>query len=130
MAETTLDGLQELQAAMDQVQAALQPDNVLGRGIQTATRKLYDHARRVTHRETGTLAAAHRWAFLEQGGGPRGVVFLEPGVRNVRSGAPVGRYGPIEHARGGDHAFYGRTIAEAGDQAIDAGLDVILSKLP
>lgn len=130
MLDATVEGYAELQAALDKLTAAVKPSGALGKAVQRTTKRLYDHALLITHVDTGTLQTAHRWQYLEDGEGPRGVVFVEGGLVNPKSHQPVARYAGIEEARGGDHAFYARTIAEVGDDAANEGISVVLEALP
>jgi hypothetical protein len=127
---TDVQGYAELQAALDKVAAAVKPSGALGEGVKRTTQRLYKHAIGITHVDTGTLASSHRWQYAEESGSPRGVVFVEDSLRNPKSKQAVGRYAPIEEGRGGQHAFYARTVAEEGDAAAGEGINVVLEALP
>lgn len=108
----TIRGLQEAQQANQRRLAELKPSGALGRAVQYATATLQRHAIGITHVDTGSLRASHRMRL--EAGGLRGVIFIDPGAVNPRSGQKTSVYGPHEHARGGSHAFYARTVSEAG----------------
>jgi hypothetical protein len=110
----TIKGLQEAQQANQRRLAELKPTGALGRAIQYATATLQRHAIGVTHVDTGSLRASHRMRL--EAGGLRGVIYIDPSAVNPRSGQKTSVYGPHEHARGGSHAFYARTVSEAGPQ--------------
>jgi hypothetical protein len=102
----TIRGIQQAQAKNNQRIARLQPASDLGKMIQNVTIFTHRQAVAVTHVDTGALKGSHRMKIT----GERGLVYLDPGAVNPRSKAKVVDYGPIEHARGGSHAFY--TLAE------------------
>lgn len=82
----------------------------LGRAIQWGTAAAHRYAVSITHVLTGSLRASHRMAVS----GLQGRISLDPRARNPRSRQRTAVYGPVEEARGGEHAFYRRTVAEAG----------------
>lgn len=109
-------GIQRMQDANAKRMALLQPRSGLGRAIRDATTKLHRYAVSITHVDTGTLRAAHRMDYSESGGIARGRIFIDPNAVNPKSKRKASLYGPFEEARGGSHAFYGRTISERGAQ--------------
>ena len=109
-ADIDISGLQEAQAANAGMIAELKPRGALGRAVQFATQAAHGYAVAVTHRDTSTLATSHRMAL----DGLVGRISIDSTARNPRSGQLASRYGVYEHERGGDHAFYQRTIDEAG----------------
>lgn len=108
----TIKGIQESQARNLRRIAALRPNSTFGRVIRDATIRAYRYAEAITHVDTGSLRASHRMQVQ----GLRGRIYLDPSARNPRSGLPVSVYGPYEHARGGSHAFYHRTVVERGPE--------------
>lgn len=94
------------------VAAALKPDGAFGQGLVEAGNDLRDYAASVTHEDTGNLAGAHRVRVS----GLKVELYLDPGAINPRSHQSAALYGPFEHARGGDHAFYDRTRREKARQ--------------
>ena len=121
----TIQGIQEAQRANQQIIVALQPSGALGRAIQYATAQAHRYAVGITHVDTGALRASHRMEFT----GLRGVVYIDQGSINP-NGARPGVYGPIEHARGGSHAFYARTAHEAGPSIANTATQAFLRGLP
>lgn len=105
----TILGLEEAQAVNRRRLAALQPDGALGRAVRTTVEELQVYSKGITHRDTTALQAAH----LGEVHGLSGRVHINPSAINPRGRRPVD-YGPYEHARGGSHAFYDRTVRERG----------------
>ncbi|MCH8093069.1 MAG: hypothetical protein IH953_00605 [Chloroflexi bacterium] len=64
----------------------------------------------MTHVDTGALRASHRMELSSKGKTARARIFIDPSAANPRTGRRVAKYGFYEHARGGSHAFYGRTF--------------------
>jgi hypothetical protein len=134
-------GLQELQAANVELMQSVSPRGGLGEAVKQATIFLHRYAVRITHRVTGTLAASHTMNFASGGietfwRGIRfksmavGQIYINPAsVNPVTNERPVA-YGPVEEARGGSHAFYRRTLEEAGPTAGNLAIAIIYSKLP
>jgi hypothetical protein len=121
MIDVTIKGVQEAQQRNQRVIAELKPAGAMGRAVQYATATLQRYAIGITHVDTGSLRASHRMSIS----GTRGTIYIDPGSTNPRSGNKPSIYGLVEHARGGSHAFYGRTIAEAGPQAVKQASDMI-----
>lgn len=109
----TITGLQEAQAMNNRAIAALRPEGALGKAVQAATADVQRWAVIYTHVDTGALRASHRMEV----GGVRGRVYIGGGS-NPRSGLATAVYGPVEHARGGSHAFYDRVVSEQGDAIV------------
>ena len=74
----------------------------------------------ITHVLTGGLRAAHTVGLFNY----RGVLFIEPSAVNPFGQRPA-IYGEWEHARGGAHAFYERTVREAGAPIMRTGLSIL-----
>lgn len=106
----SIKGIQQAQAANNRVIAELQPSGALGRAVQYGVTTAHRYAVGVTHVDTGALRASHRMEVT----GLRGRVYIDPSARNPRSRQRTETYGPYEHERGGEHAFYQRTIDEQG----------------
>lgn len=120
-----IQGLQETQRANARHIRAVRPNGALADGVKTATMLAQQSAIRKTHVDTGALRASHRM----QVAGRRGLVYIDPSAVNPRSGARTSEYGPAEHARGGDHAFYQRVVEEDGERIARAAGEVILRGL-
>jgi len=102
-------GIQRAQAAMEKTIAAVKPRNGLGAAVKGATIAGHRYAVGVTHVDTGALRASHTMQIR----GAHGQIYISPSARRSDGGRPA-QYGPVEHARGGAHAFYARTVSEGG----------------
>jgi hypothetical protein len=117
----TIKGIQEAQRANLRAIATLQPQGRLGRALQMVMAELHRYAVSITHVWIvwgGALRASHRIGVLtltENNG--RGEIFIDPSAMNPRGQRPS-VYGIYEHARGGEHAFYERTVNQAGPGAV------------
>lgn len=126
--DVTYEGLEEVQAALRQLEEALKGDGAAGELVGDTSRDLLAHARDITHVITGGLQTAHR-AVLELSGDPRATIFIDPSSVNPLGERPY-LYGPKEHAKGGDHAFYARTVNERGPTAVAGALAKMIERLP
>ena len=122
----TIEGIQEAQQANLREIAALRPSGVLGEAIRRATLAAHDYAVKITHVDTGTLKASHRVHLR----GLEGVISIDPAAVNPRSRKRPAEYGVYEHARGGSHAFYARTVVEAGPRIASQALALLRRGLP
>ena len=127
-----IQGLQEAQAANNKAIAALQPKGALGRAIKYATiaaqRWVVAHTH-VWHYKGGGLRASHRMAIYEEARAVWGELTIDPTAKNPRGQRPA-IYGPIEHARGGSHAFYARAEDEAGMRIAQGAAEILYGGLP
>lgn len=100
--------------------------------IRETLEEFRDYARGITHVSTGTLAESH--AVFYDAGHQRGEVRPDSTFsrRQGRSGRlqPVDSYAAAEHARGGSHAFYARTLAEYGPAVMRHGVAGYLARMP
>lgn len=113
-ADFGIQGLQELQEKNLRTIAALQPSGRAGQAIKDATIAAHRYAVSITHvwwYKGGGLKASHRMEVKKN----TGRIYIDPNAVNPRGQKPS-IYGPVEHARGGSHAFYERTEKEAGPQ--------------
>lgn len=115
MLKMTIKGIQEAQRANTRAIAAVQTKGGLGRAVRHGMVQAQRYAVAITHVDTGALKASHRMAFTDRGGMARGRIFIDPSSVNPRGQKPS-VYGPVEHERGGGHAFYARTLDERGMQ--------------
>ena len=130
MINITWEGIMQAQRTNLRQIAAIRPEGALGRAVQVGLTETHRYVLYITHVKTGALRASHRMLFAPFGGTARGTIYIDPdsggfewvakangnGKRrqyNQHKETPV-VYGPKEHARGGEHAFYARTEAEAG----------------
>ena len=123
-----IKGIQEAQSANLKVIAALKPESAFGRAIQFATTAAHRYAVALTHVDTGALRASQRMELDDNS--LRGRVFLDASARNPLSGARTVEYGPFEHVRGGEHAFYRRVVDEYGARIASEAGRMILQGMP
>lgn len=124
--DVTIRGVQEAQRANEQMIAAMRPRGAFGHAIQAATAAVHRYAIGISHVDTGTMKASHRMKVREL----TGVVDLDRTSRNPRSRTPAHEYGYHEHERGGSHAYYERTLREAGPGIGRRALQDVRSGLP
>jgi hypothetical protein len=125
-----IKGLQEAQRHNAQMIRALRTGGPLGEGVRAAGAYLHSRATIVTHVDTGALRASHRMIYRQFFGSPSLEISIDKGAMNPRSRARTAVYGPVEHARGGSHAFYERTYREHGDRAATIGMAAALRSIP
>ncbi len=136
-----LDGLERLQAANRKLLDGINPKLGLYEGVKVATQILHNYAILITHVQTGTLARAHIVDYAAGGvqtfrvGFPIvdkaiGRIYINPAARNPVTGKMPAEYGPLEHRKGGTHAFYRRTVDERGAYAGGVAIRRIESGLP
>jgi hypothetical protein len=118
-------GIQAAQSAMIRGVAALKPSGALGRLIKEVTTRAHRYAASITHVDTGALKGSH----TIEARGLHGSVYINPGATRSDGRRPA-EYGPYEHARGGAHAFYARTVNEAGQRIVQQSLRVLTKELP
>jgi hypothetical protein len=58
----------------------------------------------------------------------RGSIYIDPSATNPQGRRPFD-YGPYEHARGGEHAFYDRTLSERGDSTMERMLAMVAREI-
>ena len=114
----TIEGIQEVQQRNLRRIAALKPEGAAGQAVKDAMIALQRYAVQVTHvgkyEGGGALKSSHR---MRTEGGLEGEIYIDPSSvspRRGRSNTKPVEYGVYENARGGEHAFYDRTEAEAG----------------
>lgn len=105
--------IQEAQAHFNRIMASLEPRSAYGEAIKVAGLGAVHYAEKITHVDTGALKASHRFEMYADESG--GTVFIDPGAVR-KDGKVPSVYGPYEEARGGSHAFYERTVNEAGER--------------
>jgi hypothetical protein len=127
MIRATIQGLQQVQQANMKLMAAIKPEGALGRAVQYMYMAAHRYVVSITHVDTGALRASHR---VEQLGPARYKIYIDPDGLNPISGARTAVYGAVEHARGGSHAFYARTVYEAGPAIRARGIAYLMGNLP
>jgi hypothetical protein len=118
--DVRFEGVERASAGVQKALRSLHATGHLRRAVQAGARVARDYASSITHIWTGTLATSHHYRTWDRGPyDVAGEVYLGP-ERNPRTAQAASYYGPFEHARGGSHAFYARTEAEAGHLVQDA----------
>lgn len=123
MSGQTIEGLQEAQEWNLKEIANLQPDGGLGKLIQELASDLERYAVSITHVITGTLRAAHE--IVDDLDNLRMTIQIAEGSENPVSHEMAADYGFYENERGGEHAFYDRTIDEDLDDAFTRAAHLI-----
>jgi len=124
MIRMTIKGIQRAQAANNRALAAVQPRGGLGRAVQWGIAEAQRYAVAITHVDTGALRASHRTRFEQRRRWARGRMMIDASSVNPHGGRPS-LYGPIEHDRGGGHAFYERTQRERGKRILVGMGDIV-----
>jgi len=119
----TIRGIQELQRANQKMIHALKPEGARGRAVLYATRGAQRYATAITHKDTGALKASHRMKYDDKTA--TGNIYIDPRSINPRSFELPIEYGLYEHARGGEHAFYKRTVDEYGGELMMSEIKMI-----
>ena len=104
---------------------AVKPSTGLGAAVKGATTAAHRYAASITHVDTGALKGAHAMRIR----GRRGEIYINPGASRSDGRRPA-IYGPYEHERGGYHAFYARTVKEAGTQISKVAMAEMRRYLP
>lgn len=118
-------GIQRAQAGILRAANAARVDGGLRSAVKGATVTAHRYAVSITHVDTGALKNAHAIDVR----GDRGQIYISPSARRSDGRHPA-QYGPHEHARGGSHAFYERTVREAGRMIGDAAMRELRRYLP
>lgn len=120
--QLSLEGIQEVQERNLRRIAALKPNGVAGEVVKDAIIILHRYAIQITHVGKyvggGALKNSHRMEVDEL----EGKVYIDPksvSPRRSRKKYKPAIYGIYENARGGEHAFYDRTVDEIGQQVSD-----------
>lgn len=123
----SIEGIQELQDYNIRAIAELKPDGVVGKAVRYGLTVIHRYAVSVTHVVTGALRASHEMEF--RGSESLGIVSIRGDTTNPRTGARPSIYGVTEHERGGSHAFYQRTVEEAGRKTLEEMADMVKGEL-
>jgi hypothetical protein len=115
----SLEGIQEVQQRNLRRIANMKPEGVAGQAVRDAAIALHRHAVSITHVGKyvggGALKNSHRMDV----NGLESIIYIDPKSVSPRRGKrkyKPAEYGVYEHERGGEHAFYDRTIDEIGAQ--------------
>jgi hypothetical protein len=104
---------------------AILSTGAFGRMIWYTTMLAHRYAVAATHVDTGSLNASHRIDVQ----GIRGEIYIDPAAVNPRSLAWVRDYAHVEHARGGEHAFYELTVDRGGDMIVREAANLFTREL-
>lgn len=115
--QLSIEGIQEATARNNRRIAALKPGGAAEEAARDAIVALHRYAVGITHvgkyEGGGALKSSHRMEV----NGLEGMVYIDPSSvsprRTKRKYRPA-EYGVYENERGGEHAFYARTVEEAG----------------
>lgn len=126
----TLEGIEKAQQKNLHRIASMRPLGSVANAVRDALTALHRHATQITHVGKypggGALKNSHR---IDWEGGLEGQIYIDPSSvsprRSSRKYRPA-EYGVYENARGGEHAFYDRTVAEAGEGAKDIVREAII----
>lgn len=110
-----LQGFREAQAAMLRAVEAVQPSGAMGEATKEALFMAQAYAASITHQDTTTLSLSHLIQYDSSGG----FVYPSPYNINPKSHKPPSYYAIYEENRGGDHAFYARTVDEQGQAILE-----------
>lgn len=117
-----IDGIQKAQENNLRRIAVMQPGGKAEEAVRDAVVALHRYAVSITHVARydrwgvqgkaigGSLRASHRIELDDHLGG---MIYIDPSSVNPLGQRPS-KYGLYEHARGGEHAFYDRTVSEYG----------------
>lgn len=119
-------GIDAVDRALKDAAKAANKAGPLGEVVFAAAQHAAAYATEISHVWTGALQESHS---IDQAGG-RAVVYPNPAVINPISLKSPAEYGPYEHARGGSHAFYARTINERGTDIAQGAIAALLRYLP
>lgn len=119
MIDIHLGNMDGVMSALDRADIAIGARGGGGDAVRWMAEVARDYAARITHIDTGALSSSHVIddSKLRSFGLAR--IYIGA-VANPKSRVTTDVYGPFEHGRGGDHAFYDRTVQERG-QFIESG---------
>lgn len=122
-------GLKRTQDAMLRNAQRVKAESGLKRAWLYVGPEMLDYARKITHKWTGALAASHRLSTTIDGDHLRGLLYIDENAQNPITGIRTEVYGPVEHARGGSHAFYERTFDHFKRRVESKFMDYVLKDL-
>lgn len=124
--DLSIRNLQQVQRENARMIAYLKPRGALGKIVQRMTVRAHRYIVTITHvwvHWGGTYRASQRMGW---DGGDTGRLYVDPNARNARKKTPPVEYSIYEEARGGEHAAYARTEAEAMPRIMaDAQIEIL-----
>lgn len=125
--KATVQGQREAAEAVQRIEREIAGANgAFSRAVGRAAESAMRYARELSHIDTGELQGSHRARYV---GSKRAEVYIDPSVINIKGRRP-GLYGEYEHARGGSHAFYARTVSEYGPEILAEAAGAFVGSLP
>lgn len=121
----TVQGMEQVQAALFKLLEAAKPSGGLGKAVTYATGMYAKGTAAHAHKLTGTLAASQ----TPEVDGLAGKVYTKGNV-NPLSHTPASTYAPFEEARGGSHALYSTTFGQDTAKIASEALSIIVKELP
>lgn len=125
MAGLVIQGVSEVKAALAEAAKVASQGGDLQQAVGIASRRARAYAVEYSHVWTGALKASH--TIVQSG--THAEIYPSPAVINPRTKRSPAEYGPFEHGRGSDHAFYARTMAKS-DDIVAPALAYLQGKLP
>lgn len=127
--ELSITGIQEAMAKNNRRIASMKPGGKVEQAVKDAVIELHRYAVGITHVGKyvggGALKSSHRMRL----DGLEGEIYIDPNSvsprRTTRKYRPA-EYGVYENERGGEHAFYDRTVNEIGGRVKQGVNDVII----
>lgn len=117
--QITLEGMQEVQERNLRRIANLRPMGAAGEAVRDAAIALHRHVVSIVHVGQYPGGGALKNAQRMRVEGLEAEIYIDPAAVSPRKGKRKHKpviYGVYENARGGEHAFYDRTIDEIGEQ--------------
>lgn len=150
MIVATIENLQEFQQRNQERIAMLAPRGELGEAVKIAALEIQRYAISITHvgryiqskggkwryarpneqgRGGGALRASHRIEYADAGDNATATISLDQQATNPLTGQRTALYGYYEHQRGGQHAFYARSVRERGAEATNRARSYLARKV-
>jgi hypothetical protein len=120
-----VQGYQELQAAAQKLVAAAQPSGALGKAVQFATLQFSRASRAARTSRPARIRARSYSTTLTCS-----VMSSSRRTPIPVSGSLASVYGPIEEARGGEHAAWATTMQQDAPGVMVQAAQIILASLP
>ena len=116
-----ISGILEAQQENNKVIHALEPASDFGKAIKHVVIAATRFMATITHVDTGSLKASERMLVKAL----RGEIFIDPNAVNPVSGERPAEYGIYENERGGEHAFFDRTV-EASPRFVEQAAGMLV----
>jgi hypothetical protein len=110
-----ISGIQAAQRGNAELMAKFKPGGSFSKAIWRITMSLHRYAVSITHVVTGSLRGSHRMKMVDD---ITGRIYIDRSSVNPKNRQRPYVYGSYEEERGGEHAFYQRTVDEASGPAV------------